>query len=320
MTRRESLALLAGTAACSSAPEPEAEPAAETAEIPIIDTHIHLFDPRRPEGVPWPPADDEVRYKPALPERYREVVADFPVKGAIKVEASPWFDDNQWVLDLAETDPIIVGVVGNLEPGEPPFREQLDRFDQNELFLGIRYGNLWGRSLRDQLGKPAFVDDMRYFASKGLVMDTANPTVDLLEDVVRLSDDAPELRIVVDHLPKIVVAPEEEERFAAVLEEIGSRARIYVKVSAVLAPDATEYDLDRYRPRLDLIFGTFGEDRVLYGSDWPNSDGLAPYPEILHVVRDYFSEKSREVQEKYFWRNSTAAYRWVRRTEDQPAV
>ncbi|MDA1236901.1 MAG: amidohydrolase, partial [Acidobacteria bacterium] len=47
---------------------PEPEPA-----IPIIDTHIHLFDPSRPEGVPWPPSDDPVKYKTALPPRYREL-------------------------------------------------------------------------------------------------------------------------------------------------------------------------------------------------------------------------------------------------------
>jgi hypothetical protein len=28
--------------------------------MPIIDTHIHLFDPRRRQGVPWPPKDDRI--------------------------------------------------------------------------------------------------------------------------------------------------------------------------------------------------------------------------------------------------------------------
>ena len=41
--------------------------------IPIIDTHIHLFDPTRTGGVPWPPKDDEVIYKPALPSRYEQL-------------------------------------------------------------------------------------------------------------------------------------------------------------------------------------------------------------------------------------------------------
>jgi L-fuconolactonase len=41
--------------------------------MPMIDTHIHLFDPTRPQGVPWPEKSDAVLYKPALPDRYRRV-------------------------------------------------------------------------------------------------------------------------------------------------------------------------------------------------------------------------------------------------------
>ena len=39
---------------------------AQTPAFPIIDTHIHLFDPTRPQGVPWPPPSSTI-YKPALP-------------------------------------------------------------------------------------------------------------------------------------------------------------------------------------------------------------------------------------------------------------
>ena len=38
--------------------------------IPIIDAHIHLFDPSRPGGIPWPEKDDKALYRPALPDRY----------------------------------------------------------------------------------------------------------------------------------------------------------------------------------------------------------------------------------------------------------
>ena len=34
--------------------------------IPIIDTHIHLYDTTREEGLPWPPESDKVLYKPVL--------------------------------------------------------------------------------------------------------------------------------------------------------------------------------------------------------------------------------------------------------------
>ncbi len=92
---------------------------AATSPVPIIDTHIHLFDPTRPQGVPWPPKDNPILYKSALPARYAGIAKPLGVVGAIEIEASPWLEDNQWVLDLAAKNPIIVGTVGDLEPGTP---------------------------------------------------------------------------------------------------------------------------------------------------------------------------------------------------------
>ena len=43
--------------------------------------------------------------------------------GAIKVEASPWVEDNLWVLEVSQRDTIIVGVIGNLEPDKPEFKD-----------------------------------------------------------------------------------------------------------------------------------------------------------------------------------------------------
>src|SRR5690242_7889429 len=73
--------------------------------IPVIDAHIHLFDPTRPGGVPWPEKNDTVVYKPALPERYEALARPFGVVGAIAVEASPLASDNQWLLEIARKNP-----------------------------------------------------------------------------------------------------------------------------------------------------------------------------------------------------------------------
>src|SRR5437870_12542891 len=119
-----------GAAAIAGAALPDALPrilAAEVtasalvnplAPIPVIDTHIHLFDPTRPQGVPWPAKDNAVLYQPALPDRYRKIATPLGVTGAIEVEASPWLQDNQWVLDVAAKDKIMVETVGDLEPGQ----------------------------------------------------------------------------------------------------------------------------------------------------------------------------------------------------------
>ena len=299
-------------------------PGAPTASMPIIDTHIHLFDPRRPQGVPWPDKDDVLLYQPALPDRYRQVTRGLGIVGAIEVECSPWLEDNQWVLDVAAKDTIIVGTVGNLEPGKPGFRKHLERFHQNPLFRGIRNGNLWGRNLVDQLDRREFISDLKALADAGLELDVANPDSALILAVVRLTDRVPSLRVVIDHLPHMEWPTELPARRAlqANLREIGKRPQVYVKISEVLrrvgarVPD----DLNFYRATLDELWEIFGPDRLIYGSDWPNSDHTASYPQVLNVVREYFTGKGTAVAEKFFWKNSIPAYRWVKRERSQPSI
>src|SRR5215475_5623794 len=109
-----------------------------TAPSRIVDTHTHFWDPTRPQGIPWPPKNDAVLYQPSLPARYRKLTQALGVTGTVAIEASPWFEDNQWLLDLARDNPVIVGMVGHLSPGTPEFKDHLTRFSKNRLFLGIR--------------------------------------------------------------------------------------------------------------------------------------------------------------------------------------
>ncbi len=295
---------------------PVAAPAAS--EVPIIDTHIHLFDTNRPQGIPWPPKDDKIRYKTALPPRYVELTQKHNVVGAIELECSPWLADNQWVLDVCAPAPIMVGMVGNIPPGDKNFRSELDKYTKNPLYLGIRYGNIWGYDIGNELGKPEFVAGLKELARRGLILDSANPNLKLLEDLRRASDLAPDLRIMIDHLPGM----EGLDKADKVLRDLSSRKQVYVKVSAVLKKKngQTITDLAFYKPVLDEMWQRFGEDRVVYGSDWPNSDGLGTYDQVISIVKAYTATKPRAIAEKYFYKNSLAAYRWKPRTAAQKGL
>ena len=272
--------------------------------------------------MPWPEKDDVLLYRPMLTERYRQVTKGLGIAGAIAVECSPWLEDNQWVLDLAPKDTLVVGMVGNLDPGDPDFRRHLERFHRNPLFRGIRYGNLWGRNLGEQLSRPDFVSGLTGLAEADLELDTANPDPALIFAIVRLTDQIPRLRVVIDHLPQ--VEPPVDSRalreYQANLRELASRPQVYVKVSEVLRRVAGQVpsDLNFYRSRLDELWNMFGQDKLIYGSDWPNSDHWGTYPQVLNVVREYFSGKGPVALEKFFWKNSVAAYRWAKRDAGQP--
>jgi predicted TIM-barrel fold metal-dependent hydrolase len=318
MQRREFLRLGASVAGSwATAQVAEALPAS----IPVIDTHIHLFDPGRPGGVPWPAKTDTALYKAALPERYAAIARPLGVVGAIEVEASPLLSDNDWVLNVAANHPIIVGMVGDLVPGTPSYPKDLDRLHANPLFLGIRYGNLWDRDLAVDAQKPEFLPGLKMLAERGLVLDSANPNPALIRAIAGVSDHLPELRIVIDHLPTGRVPAEAVARdeYWSLLRHLAQNKNIFVKLSEVIAARIEEAGGPNFaQERLDALWDIFGEDHVLYASDWPNSDHHATYEETIAIVRSYIAGKSHQAAEKFFWKNSVAAYHWHPRQSDQP--
>lgn len=290
-------------------------------DIPVIDTHIHLFDATRPQGAPYK-GGRKYRGGVALPSIYAEIARPLGIVGALEIDASPWVEDNLWVLETIQSSTLMVGTVGNLQPEKPEFSAYLERYAANPLFRGIRYGNNWGYDIVGNADNPAFIEGLKLLAGRDLVLDTANPRLDLLQAVVKISDKVPDLRIVIDHLPSYDPSAEEQAAYEGVLKELAPRTQIFTKLSEIVHPTPGSATLvtglAAHRDRLDMLMGYFGEDRVLFGSDWPNCVGVSEVPDTLALVRGYFAGKSRAAQEKYFWRNSVAAYKWIRRAGNQP--
>lgn len=287
----------------------------------IIDSHIHLYDPFRPEGVPWPAKTDVVLYKSTLPERYEAVTEGFDIRGAIAIECSPWESDNDWLLEIAEKSPMIVGIIGNLVPGSPSFCKSLERLAANPLFRGIRYGNLWGRSLSADMNKPGFVEDLKALSDARLVLESANPDMELISALVRIKDEVPKLTVIIDHLPNAQIAADDQtqKKHIANLKQLGDAPHVFVKLSEIPARVNNQVMLEPgfYKQKLDMLWDIFGEDRVLFGSDWPNSDHVAGYAETLGLVRQYVATKGDGAAAKFFQSNSVAAYRWKPRRATQ---
>lgn len=314
--RRE---LLVGGAAALTAAQAGVGQAAAPA-IPIIDTHIHLFDPNRPQGAPYRgPRNSPTYEKGAFPADYAALVRRHNVIGAIEVEASAWFEDNLWVLETAARDPIMVGTIGNMPIDNAGFDKIVARFAKNPLFRGLRYGNLWGYDLIARSRETPFIAGLKLMAEMDLMLDTANPRLDLLQAVVRVSDAVPTLRIVIDHLPHFDPKPEEQAGYGAVLREIAQRPNIFAKLSEIIHPvdGKTATTADAYRDRLLMLISAFGPDRVMFGSDWPNILQDAPLDQVFAVARSFYADRPPAEQEKYFWRNSLAAYKWHPRSPAQ---
>ena len=263
--------------------------AAHAAPSGIIDTHTHFYDPTRPGGVPWPPKSDTLLYRRVLPADFHKVTAGLGIAGTVVVEASPILEDNQWILDLAKDEPAIAGFIGHLDPGAAEFSAHLARFTRNPLFRGIR---LNAQAIAQGLPNPAFRRGLERLAGAGLTLDAIGPA-SMFADVTRIAQQMPGLKIVIDHLPfdRQPGLPRMEN--------------VYAKVSGV-RPDTPASALDE-------LWEAFGPGRVVYGSNWPVSERVAPYSEILKIVTAWFTAKGADAAERYFRTNSRAAYGWVGR-------
>jgi predicted TIM-barrel fold metal-dependent hydrolase len=292
--------------------------------LPIIDAHIHLFDGTRPQGAGYmgSPAYRAVS-KVSLPGNYRPLATPTGIVGAVVVESSNWIEDNLWYLEVAQTDPIIVGVSGSLDPGKPEFGEYVERFHRNPLYRAIRFSRFYRQENGRIVLNTPMVENLKLLAQADLVLDTANPSMPLMQANVMLADAIPGLRIIMDHLPSFDPTSDNRRAYEAIVREMAMRSNIFVKLTEVyhpLADGTVNMDYAPKRDRLDYLYGVFGEDRVIFGTDYPNSYGVATIPQEVSLMKRYFSDKSREAAEKYFWKNSARVYKWIKRAPNQPSL
>lgn len=306
-------AFLTGAAALATAPV-----LAQGAPIPIIDTHVHLFDPTRPQGAPYT-GPKGVPPQMALPENYRRQIPGTGIVGAIVVEASGWIEDNLWILERAASDPLFVGVVGRLDPSHPDFPAYLERFSKNPLWRGIRYARVWDMDGARQVLKPGMADGLKRLAQMGQTLDMANPSFDLLRGALLAMDAAPDLHVVMDHMPSLDPTRETQKLYDSLIAELGQRPNFAIKLSQVIHKNEKGDIITAPPARLDQLMAVFGEDRMMFGGDWPNSVGTATIPQAVSLMRGYFAGRPRIQAEKYFWHNSQRIYRWKKRNATQPS-
>jgi predicted TIM-barrel fold metal-dependent hydrolase len=132
--------------------------------------------------------------------------------------------------------------------------------------------------------------------------------------VAKLAQAVPELRIVINHVGGAGDPRQLTPLWRQGMAASGKHRNVFCKVSALAEQSTSELgkastDASFYAPILDHVWQCFGEDRVLYGSNWPVSEKGSDYGGCFKIVADYFTAKGQQACEKYFWKNATVAYR-----------
>jgi L-fuconolactonase len=282
-------------------------------ERDIIDCHTHFYDPSRPQGVPWP-AKNSPLYRTVLPKDLRVQKQFQPVTGTVVVEASPWVEDNAWLLDLAKDDPFLVGIVGNLKPGEPEFAQHLARFAANPLYRGIRVSNATLKLLLERND----LADLKRLAERDLALDV-NGGPDTPALVAQLAPRLPDLRVVINHVGNVRITKEPPPQvWQAGIRVAAQQRNVFCKISALVEGAAFQGnqapgDLEFYRPYIDVVWNSFGDERVIYGSNWPVSDRAADYFTVQRLAMEYAAEQGNVAVNRFCSLNAKRAYQWIER-------
>lgn len=270
----------------------------------IIDSHIHIFDINR--KLVWPDKKSLI-YRSFLPESYEFTAKKWDIVGAVIIEASPFVQDNDWVLEQINNLPFFKGFIGNLDLNSLDFKSLLDRYNQCNKFLGIRLGNLWQRNLKEQMKNRFCFENLTYLNSKGLILELANPNLELLITALELKKNFENQVLVLNHLPNL----KERKDALPILQELASIPSIYIKFSEIaqIKYKDKRFHLERYKDFLDFLWELFTPHKILFGSDYPNSEFLGSFEEIISLVKAYLLDKTIEEQELVWYENANKIYR-----------
>ena len=328
--------LMAGSARSSDDSESDGK------ERRIIDSHVHLWklprnappmsdDATFPTGccgsVPWMEVD---RLPPDYDARVGGPKVDklVLIESSVGVPADKIIQSNLWMLQTAGTYQKILSVVGNLDVTQSPagFAQQLGQLAANKQFVGIRIGGgIFLPNVPKTLSnlKPNVITNLTLLAKKGLEIDTLGIPGAALSQI---GAAVPGLTIVMDHFAGKPTTFDVEDAWKTDMQAAAGYAGLNIKVSDVhkLSSQAvtghpaglTQFqpvaDPSKYVPTLDFLWRTFGEDRLIFGTNWPVSDAGGIFVDSIdleiEILESFLSEKHVSGRDKVMYQNAVRVY------------
>ena len=271
----------------------------------IIDSHQHFwkYDPVRDSWI-----DDSMKElrRDFLPKDLAPLLKNNGIDGCVAVQADQSEHETEFLLNLAQNNTFINGVVGWVDLRADNIEERLAYYSSNNLLKGIRH-IVQAESDDFMLGKK-FQNGISLLKQFDLTYDIlVFPSQ--LPAAIQLVNKFPDQKFIIDHMAKPTIKNGKMVDWKKDIELLARSQNVYCKVSGMF----TEADWNKWRKEdftkyLDVIFDTFGVGRILYGSDWPVCLLAAEYKLQLEIIGEYITKYSTEDKEKIMSGNAINFY------------
>ena len=271
-----------------------------------IDTHQHFWL-YTPAEYGWMGPHMGRLKKDHLPADLWPLLQSSGIDGTIAVQARQCVEESRWLLELADENAFIKGVVGWVDLCSPKLREQLELFASHPKYCGIRH------VVQDE-PDDRFVMRADFLRGVGQLSEFGL-TYDLLlfprhlPVACELVRQFPEQPFAVDHLAKPRIKENQLQPWENDIRRLARFENVFCKVSGMV----TEADWDNwnsadFKPYLDVVLESFGTKRLMLGSDWPVCTLAGTYPEVMRIASDYIGQLSKDEQAEIWSKNAKRFY------------
>jgi L-fuconolactonase len=272
-----------------------------------IDAHQHFWIYNQ-KDFDWIDESMAVIRRNFIPEDLQPDLKANAFDGSVVVQTRQTQEETRWLLELAEHNPSILGVVGWADLRSPDIQSRLTSLTRSPKLVGLRHVVQSEPDDRFLL-RPDFLRGISALEEFGLAYDILIYPKHLpvaTEFVQRFRRQ----RFVLDHLAKPLIKSGEISSWAKGIRALAASPNVFCKLSGLVTEaDWQHWIPEHFTPYLDVAFESFGPERLMIGSDWPVCLVAASYTRAVKVVKDYVCRLSPESQAAVLGGNAARFWR-----------
>ncbi|MDA9843301.1 amidohydrolase family protein [Flavobacteriaceae bacterium] len=271
-----------------------------------LDAHQHFwkFDPYRDS---WIDETMGVLKRDYLPSDLKPLLTTNSIDGCIAVQADQSEQETEFLLHLAEQFDFVKGVVGWVDLRDKNLEKRLEYYSQNQYFKGLRH--IVQAEKQDFLLLKDFQNGISKLSRFDLTYDILIYPFQL-NAAIELVKQFPKQQFIIDHIAKPEIRNQKISDWKIGIQLLAQNPNVACKISGLVTEaDFTNFSPSDFTPYLDIVFECFGEDRILFGSDWPVCLVAATYQDVLLLIEEYTAGFSEEQNKKLFGGNAARIYK-----------